>query len=44
MTAHYARWMGAAYRAPLELAPNEVPADLLARLGPLPGRHLRRVG
>lgn len=29
---HYARWVGDDYRTPMELRPNEVPADLLARL------------
>jgi hypothetical protein len=30
---HYARWAGGdAYRSPLEVAEDEVPADLLARL------------
>jgi integrase len=30
---HYARWIGGAeYREPLQIAPGEVPADLLARL------------
>lgn len=31
---HYARWAGGdLYREPLRLAPGEVPADFLARLG-----------
>ena len=30
---HYARWAGGdAYRSPLEVSEDEVPADLLARL------------
>jgi len=30
---HYARWVGGdAYRAPVQLAEGEVPADLLSRL------------
>ncbi len=34
---HYARWAGGdAYRSPLEVSDDEVPADLLARLTEIP--------
>ncbi len=34
---HYARWAGGdAYRSPLEVGDDEVPADLLARLAESP--------
>jgi integrase len=40
---HYARYLGAeGFRTPLALAPGEVPADLLARLGGKPARRGRR--
>ena len=37
---HYARWAGGdAYRLPLEIAPGEIPADLLARIEALESHH-----